>query len=96
MLKAIIGWFGIWALYLSASRFCQKHETSDWIIKLGACGYGVYVFHQFILVFLYRYTGLPAIFGTLWLPWIAFMITTSISLAMTMMLRKTQLGRKYL
>lgn len=96
VLKAILGWSGIWALYLSASRFCQKHETSDWIIKLGACGYGVYVFHQFILVYLYQYTGLPAFGGTLWLPWMAFMITTAISLVMTMMLRKTQLGRKYL
>lgn len=96
LLKAILGWSGIWALYLSAVRYCQKHEVSDMIINLGTCGYGVYVFHQFILKYLYLYTELPAISGTLCMPWIAFIITIIVSLIMTMMLRKTALGKRYL
>lgn len=96
LLKAILGWSGIWALYLSALRISQKYQASDLIINIGTCGYGVYVFHQFILKYLYLYTGLPAISGTLCMPWIAFMITIIVSLAMTVVLRKTALGKRYL
>jgi len=96
LLKAILGWSGILALYLSASHYCHKHEVSELIIKLGACGYGVYVFHQFILVYLYRYTNIPLLLGTYYLPWVACLITTTVSLAMTLLLRKTAVGRKFL
>lgn len=94
--KALLAWTGICALYLTAVKYCQKHKLSQVIIKIGACGYGVYVFHQFILVFLYGQTELPQYVGTYWLPWIGFVITVFLSTVLTLAVRTTKIGRKYL
>lgn len=96
VLKLIMGWTGIVALYLTAVRYCKNHALSDTVIKIGACGYGVYVIHQFILVYLYRYTNLPAVAGTYLLPWVGFIITVVLSTVLTLLIRRTSLGRKYL
>lgn len=94
--KAGLAWTGIYALYLTAVIYCKKHELSQVIIKIGACGYGVYVFHQFILMYLYRYTIVPSVAGTYMLPWVGFAITLVLSTALTLLIRLTKVGRKYL
>ena len=94
--KAILGWSGIIALYLTSVYYCKKHILSDIIIKIGACGYGVYVFHQFILVYLYRYTEFPQICGTYGLPWAGFGVTVIFSVLLTLAVRSTKIGRRYL
>ena len=96
VLKAILACSGILALYLSAVQYCHDHRISDFVIKVGTCGYGVYVFHQFILVYLYRYTGMPALAGTYLLPWCALIITVAVSVTLTLLVRKTKIGRKFL
>ena len=96
LLKATLGWIGITACYLSAVRYCMEHNLSETIIKIGACGYGVYVFHQFILVFLYRYTSLPQMTGSYLMPWVGFIITVVLSTTMAILIRMTSFGRKYL
>ena len=95
-LKAFLGWSGIVALYSFAVVYCRKNTLSNVIIKIGACGYGVYVFHQFILVYLYRYTSAPQLFGTYATPWILFLITVLFSVCLTLLIRQTSIGRKYL
>ena len=94
--KALLGWSGIIALYLSAARYCISHAIGSFILKVGVCGYGVYVFHQFILVYLYRYTELPTVAGTYLLPWVGIVITTIVSVSLTLAVRSTKVGRKYL
>lgn len=96
ILKAVMGWSGIISLYLSACLFCHTHKIGPRIIKVGACGYGVYVFHQFILKYIYYYTDIPALSGTVLLPWLALLITIAISLAMTLLIRQTVIGRRFL
>ena len=96
LLKAILGWSGIAALYLTASVYCMTHKVGPLIIKIGSCGYGVYVFHQFILVYLYRYTTLPGLVGTYLLPWLGFAITVIVSVMLTLLVRSTKVGRVYL
>ena len=95
-LKAVLGWSGIVALYSIAVVYCRKNTLSNVIIKIGACGYGVYVFHQFILVYLSRYTSAPQLFGTYATPWILFLVTVIISVCLTLLIRQTSEGRKYL
>lgn len=96
MLKASLAWIGIYAFYKSAVIWCLNHQVSEWMLKIGVCGYGVYVFHQFILVWLYDYTSLPNLLGTYWLPWVGFILATTFSLVLTLLIRKTKIGRKFL
>lgn len=94
--KAILGWFGIIALYLTSVYYCKRHSLGKTIIKIGACGYGVYVFHQFILVYLYRYTEFPQLCGNYILPWAGFGATVFLSVLLTLAVRSTKIGRRYL
>ena len=94
--KAALAWSGIYALYITAVLYCRMHELGQVIIKIGACGYGVYVFHQFILKWLYGYTQLPDFAGTYMLPWLALVITTLLSVTLTLLVRQTKIGRRYL
>ena len=94
--KAILGWSGIIALYLLAAKYCINHTIGNFILKVGVCGYGVYVFHQFILIYLYEYTELPNVVGTFMLPWLGIIITTILSVSLTLAVRSTKIGRRYL
>lgn len=95
-LKISLAWLGIWALYSTAVLYCRNHTISNFVLKVGVCGYGVYLFHQFILIYLYRLTSLPQILGTYWLPWMSLLITIVISVSLTLLVRKTSVGRKYI
>jgi hypothetical protein len=96
ILKAVLGWSGIFALYLTSIIYCQNRAIGKTILKIGACGYGVYVFHQFILLYLYCYTAMPSQTGTYLLPWIGMVITVVVSVSLTLAVRQTKLGRRYL
>ena len=96
ILKSILAWSGITALYLTAVQYCRAHEISAFILKVGVCGYGVYVFHQFVLVWMYYKTSLPEMLGTYWLPWVGLAITTVVSVLLTLAVRSTKIGRKFL
>lgn len=95
-LKIIIAWIGIIALYMTALLFSKKHRVNDSIIKIGTYGYGVYVFHQFILIYLYRKTTIPAYLGSYYLPWFGFIITLIFSFVLAYVVRKTVIGKRYL
>ena len=96
LLKVLLAWVGIYSFYLTAVLWCRRSQVKEWGLKVGVCGYGVYVFHQFILVWLYYYTCLPTLVGTYWLPWIGLIVATSVSLVLTLLIRKTSMGRKFL
>ena len=96
ILKALLAWSGISALYLTSIIYCRKRTIGKTILKIGACGYGVYVFHQFLLLYLYRYSTLPSLTGTYLLPWIGMMITIIVSVCLTLAARQTKVGRRYL
>lgn len=95
-LKALLAWVGIYAFFTSAILWCRRHQVSNWALKVGVCGYGVYVFHQFILVYIYDYTQYPQMFGTYWLPWVSFIVATCLSLILTLLIRQTKIGRQFL
>lgn len=96
ILKAILAWVGIYSFYTTATIWCRNHQVSDWALEIGVCGYGVYVFHQFVLVWLYDHTSMPTKVGTYWTPWLGFIIATIVSLVLTFLIRKTKIGRQFL
>lgn len=95
-IKIIVAWMGIIAIYHTAILYTTTHEPSSVIITIGACGYGTYLVHQFILIALYYHTDLPILAGTTYLPWLGFLLTFVLSLSVTLALRTTSFGRKYL
>lgn len=86
---------GILALFFIVTRYTNNDgfEPEKWVIESSSLCYGVYVFHQFILLYLYYDTSLPDIFGTYWLPIVGFSITIVLSIILTKLLLKTKTGR---
>lgn len=63
------------------------------LITLSGYCYGVYIYQQFILKFLYYKTGFPLVVDELVLPWVAFIITLALSLLFCWLTLKTRFGR---
>ena len=86
---------GIITLYLTVNFVLLKSKmvVSDKLIVFSSFTYGVYIFHQFILKFLYYHTSLPTILGSYILPWLAFVVVMTVSLLFTKLTLKTKFGR---
>ena len=86
---------GIIALYTIIYRFThmENFRPSRIVIEANNLCYGVYVFHQFILVYLYQYTNFYSVFGDIFTPWVAFLMIVSLSILMANLALKTKLGR---
>ena len=86
---------GIFALYLLVCKLIDKpnYAPTEKVIKSSKLCYGVYVYHQFILVYLYYHTSLPQILGTYLLPWFSCIITLVLSILITNISLKSRIGR---
>ncbi len=96
MLKALLATSGIIAIYLTATCYMVTHRLKKWFINVGNYGYGVYIFHQFLLIYLYYHTSFPSKISSIWFPWMGFVFATIGSLLLTWLFRKTKLGRSLL
>lgn len=87
--------WGIFCVYIVVNFFTTicHYKPSPWMIVSSHVCYGVYVYHQFILEFIYYKSPLPFILDSLWLPLFAFVITLLGSLILTQVSLKTKLGR---
>lgn len=85
---------GVLAMYLTAVLYTSNRPLPQYIIGIGALCFGVYLYQQFILQYLYYHTGLPALIGNEMLPWIGFVLTLLCSILLSYITRKTKLGRK--
>lgn len=91
----INAWSAIYLLYV----FANSEMALDYLAKkpifvtLSGYCYGVYIYQQFILKILYYHTQLPFTVNVYWLPWIATVITTVISLLLCHYSLKTRIGR---
>lgn len=63
------------------------------LIKLSGYCYGVYVFQQFILKYLYYKTGYAIAINPYLVPWIALVLTIALSFLLTGVCFKTRFGR---
>lgn len=94
--KAMLAFVGILTLFLIASLYMKNHVLHEKIIYVGTLGYGVYVFHQFILRWLYYNTSMPSVVGGILYPWIGLVVALVFSVLLTILFRKFELGRKLL
>lgn len=96
VLKLGLACSGIFALYMFVCNIIShqpSYQPKDWIIQVSGYCYGVYIYHQFILKYLYYYTQLPGLVGTYWLPWVGLLITLIISISCTSLTLRTKVGR---
>ena len=99
ILTRIIKYFiilsGILALYLTVCKFTTQpnFKPAEWVIQSSKICYGVYIFHQFILKYLYYQTSLPEWTGSYLLPWVGLGITFPLSIILSILLLKTKFGR---
>lgn len=87
LLGSLFAWFFV-NLFLE-----EKSTMPKWIIYLNNLCFGIYLFQQFILQYLYYKTDIPMFVGAYWLPWIAFIITMLLSISLTIVVRKNKYGR---
>ena len=94
MLRVIYSTLGMLAIYLSSLEFTRNYNLKPSLIRLGTLCMGIYVFHQFILKYLYYWSDYPSMVNSYLVPWGAFIIAFSTSAIMAAILRKTKIGCK--
>ena len=95
VLKLLMAVCGIMALYLSVCSVTTKegYKPKSWIVSASDNCYGVYVYHQFVLVLLYFFTPFVSVVHPLLVPWIGFVVIMAVSLLLTCLTLKTKLGK---
>lgn len=84
---------GVVMFYSICLKYVANNQLSPHFVQLGGYCFGVYLFQQFILKYLYYYTQLPVLLGSTFLPWFGFIVTLMISLSLCWMLRLTKMGK---
>ena len=84
---------GLFAFYVSAVYYTQRHQLKPFTISFAACCFGIYIFQQFLLKILYYKTDFPTVVGPYWLPWCGFVIAIAISFVLSALLLKTKKGK---
>lgn len=84
---------GLMAFYFTSVYYVQRKVLHSFTIKLAGCCFGIYLFQQFILQFLYYKTSFPIMVGPYWLPCLGFVITLIVSYILSVLLLKTKFGR---
>lgn len=75
--------FGLTAIFATGLFVTSKHKLSDWYIGLGNLCFGVYIFQEFILKYLYYFSELPRNCPPHVIPWVSFTITIIFSLCLS-------------
>ena len=74
---------GLISIFFTSILFTQKSKLKPWYISLGSMCFGVYIFQEFIIKYLYYYTDLGEKVSYLILPWIVFIIATVTSILLS-------------
>lgn len=97
VLKLVCASFGISLLMILSRMVVNNTDTSLWgpIFKVSESCFGVYIFQQFILK-LFNRSDLPYVINVWLYPWVLFIVSLGLSLLMTILLRKTKIGKQLL
>lgn len=97
--RGVIGLFacisGIFAMYGTVSLFTSSglYELKPLVKKADRVSFGIYIYHQFLLVALYHYTPMVSYINVWVLPWMGFLISYIVSWLITALTLKTRIGR---
>lgn len=87
---------GLMSLFCVVLYWLNRHQ--DWKpsliwVNANLLCFGVYIYHQFILKYLYYNTAFPSCFDTYSLPWVGFGSAIVVSILFTWITRRSRLGR---
>lgn len=92
--RLIYSSIGVFQIYIVMEAVRDKKlQLKSRVITLSSCCFGVYLFQQFILVYLYDYTNIPWMLNSMLLPWCFFIITLLLSVLFTQVVRMSNAGR---
>lgn len=92
--KFIIAFCGVLTIFLLINYVLLHIETfSETMIKASGLCFGIYIYQQFILKYLYYYTELPNQLSPYLLPWIGFIVALFLSFLLSYATHKTKLGK---
>lgn len=93
--RLLYSWLGTFSLVLLSMYIVniKSFNLKPFWIKISTLTFGVYIFQQFILVWLYYHTKIVSYISSTIIPWIAFILTLVISLILTRLLRLSKIGR---
>lgn len=96
LIRAFCAGMGIMLLLYGAMRIINYvNFGSSSLIYLSNCCFGVYLFQQFVLKFIYN-SKLPYIIDPYLFPWVSFVVSLIVSIVLTVLFRKTKFGRQIL
>ena len=87
ILLGVIGSITLWATINLLIKYLRLNVR-------GNIWFGLYIYHQIIMMLLYYHTSLPLMINSVWLPWLVFVITLSLSYMMVELTLKTKIGRE--
>lgn len=73
---------------LSLNAVKNKKHLSKFYKQLTSLSFGIYLYHQFIIVYIYERTIIPELFGVYWTPFICLTITFIVSYILTTLSQK--------
>lgn len=94
ILSVIYKCSGILGIYLLINlRIRHGMHLSSGVYILSGCTFGIYIFHQMVLEYLYYHTGVPEYTGLVFLPFIGMILAFGISILLTFILQRTSVGK---
>lgn len=84
---------GTFSFYITVLYYIQRHKLKAVTIQFASCCFGIYLFQQFVLQFLFYKTSIPLVVGPYWLPWCGFLIALVLSYLLTELSLRTKIGK---
>lgn len=91
--KQLYATLGTLGIFIICKLFGENRRVPNLFLSFNSCCFGIYIFHQFLLIIMYYHTSLPAMCGTYLLPWCGLFSAFFMSFGLTWVLRKTRTGR---
>ena len=93
VVRLVLNVMGITAIYSTAVCVGDKLDRYYLVRQSNAVSFGVYLFHQFVLMFLLEYTSLSVHVGRYAYPWLCLAIALLFSVLFSSILMKNRVGR---
>lgn len=91
-----ISFLGITIAYIISIKLLDAVTGNKLILNVAKYSFSIYIFHQFILMYLYYRTNVIEIVGNVYLPFLGIIISILCSILLARLCIKTKLGRALL
>lgn len=96
IIRVVYGCLGVVLLYILSTRLSRyDFSASPFFQLIVRLSFGIYIYHQFILVFLYRKLNLYDFVGPYLLPIIGFALAITLSFVLAYLTNRTKIGRQF-